>query len=93
MCTENQLSTRTKTPTRLTFSIKRTKKFNFSKIYPEHFSITKTKNSLSTSVFIFSTISQILKIKFYVFFGHKHLETGANCSHGFAIFFSSITCP
>ena len=50
------------------------------------FFIIKTKNSLSTSVFIFSAISQILETIFYVLFGHKHVETGQKCSHEIANF-------
>ena len=34
-----------------------------------------TKSSLFTSVFIFNTIYQILKWKFYVYFEHKNVET------------------
>ena len=45
--------------------------------------IIKTKSSLSTSVFIFVTISQILKTKCYV---HKHVGTGPNCSHELTTF-------
>ena len=41
------------------------------------FSIIKTKNTPSTSDFIFSNIFQILKTKFYIF-GHKNVETGLN---------------
>ena len=38
------------------------------------------------SVFIFSTISEILETKFYVFWS-KHVETGPNCSHEIALKF------
>ena len=38
------------------------------------FFIFWTKSTLSTSVFIFSTISQILKQNF-TYFGHKHVKT------------------
>ena len=43
------------------------KKFNFTKSIEIFFLIVKTNGSLSTSVFIFPTISQILKITLYVF--------------------------
>ena len=45
-------------------------KLKKSSILAKHigiFFIVATKSSLSTSLFIFSTISQILKTKFYVF--------------------------
>ena len=69
-----------------TSSIENEKKFNLKKIYWKIFFIIKTQISLSTSVFIYSTISEILKTKFYVFFGHKYVETGASCSHKLATF-------
>ena len=62
------------------------KKFNFTKYFGNFFSIIKTKSSLSTPVFIFSIISQILKIKFNVSRTHKHVETGTSCSHELPIF-------
>ena len=43
------------------------KKVKFHKIFWNFFSITKTKSSLFKSVFIFSTMSQISKTKFHVF--------------------------
>ena len=49
------------------------------------FFIIKTKSSLSTSVFIFSTMSQILE-KNVLYFGHKHVESGPSCSHKLATF-------
>ena len=50
------------------------------------FSIIKTKSSLSSSVFIFSIISQILKTKFYVFWTQTCIEIGPNCSHELSTF-------
>ena len=41
----------------------------------------QSKSSLSASDFTFSIISQILKTKFYVFFGRKHVETEPSFSH------------
>ena len=35
----------------------------------------ETKRSVSTSAFIFSTVSQIFKREFYVLFRDKHVET------------------
>ena len=68
------------------------KKFNFSEYFGNFFFIIKTKSSLSTSVFIFSTISQILETTFNIlYFGHKLLETGPNV-HMNLILFTSITC-
>ena len=58
-----------------------------AKYIGECFLIVETKSSLSPSVFMFSVISQILKIKFYVlYFRYKNVETGANCSHKIAAF-------
>ena len=51
----------------MNFGLQNGKKLNFSKIYGENFFIFKSKSSLFTSFFIFSTISQILKTKFDVF--------------------------
>ena len=45
----------------------------------------KTKSSLSTSVFIFSTFSQIKK-KNFMYFGHKHVETEPSYSLELATF-------
>ena len=35
---------------------------------------------------IFSTISQSMKTKFFIFFGHKYVETRPNCSYELATF-------
>ena len=65
------------------------KKFSidFAKIEP--FLIIQTKNSLSTSTFIFSTISQISKTKFYELWAQACRNLN---SIKFANFLS-ITCP
>ena len=60
---------------------------DFNKI--ELFFSFQTKNSLSTSVFIISTISQMLETKFYVF-------CTQTCENLESIIFAnllSITCP
>ena len=60
--------------------VSKLKKSSILAKYSENlFCIVKTKSSLFTSVFIFSTISQILNRKFYVLFRHKHVETRPNC--------------
>ena len=69
----------------ITFGLINRKKFNSSKIYGEHFFIIKTKSSLTTSAFIFATISQIKK-KNFMYFGHKYLESGPSCLHKLATF-------
>ena len=51
---------------RLLFDFDSEKKFNFRKVNQKIFFIIKTKSSLSTSVFIFSTISQNLQTNFHV---------------------------
>ena len=52
---------------RLHLVLKMTKSSSLAKSIEKFIFIIKTKSSLSTSVFILSTISQILKTKFYVF--------------------------
>ena len=47
--------------------------------------IAKTKSSLSTSVFIFFTFLKLWKQRF-MYFGHKHVETGPNYSYKLATF-------
>ena len=59
----------------------------FAKI--ELFYKFETKTNLSTSVFIFSTISQILKIIFYVFWA----QTCRNLKSIKFANFLRITCP
>ena len=39
------------------------------------------------SVFIFSTISQIMRKQRFMYFEHKHVETGPNYSYKLATFF------
>ena len=73
---------------RLFLVSKMKKSLNLAK-YTEHFFfIIKTKSSPSTSVFIFSNIYQIMNKKMLKTkdFGHKHVETGLNCSHELSIF-------
>ena len=63
---------------------KMTKGSILAKCMEHFFFIIKTKSSLFTSVFIFSTISQILCIL------HKHVETGSNCSQ-WTCYFSGVS--
>ena len=68
------------------FLVSRMKKVQFQQNISKFFFIITIESSLLTSVVIFSTISQILKTKFYIFFVYKYVETGPNCSLEFATF-------
>ena len=53
----------------------------FSKIYREYFFILSKPKLVYLRPFLpFSQLSKFLKHNF-VYFGHKHVETGPNCSH------------
>ena len=71
----------------LVLMIKKIFPIYFAKIEP--FFVFQTKNNLSTSLYIFSTILQILKIKFYVFW----TQTRRKLKPIKLANFSSITCP
>ena len=72
---------------RLLLVSKMKKSSSLTKYIGNFFFTVKTKISQSTSVFIFSTISQIIKKQNFMYFEYKRVETGLNCSHELATFF------
>ena len=77
---------------RLLLVPKMKKMFNFTKYISKPFFSIKTKSNLSTSVFIFSTIFQILETKFYVFLDTNIWKLD-QILHMKLLIFSSITFP
>ena len=71
---------------RLFLVLKLKKISGLAKYIRKFFFIVEINSSLSTSVLIFSIISQIRKDNF-IYFGHKHVETEPNCSHKLTTFF------